>query len=81
LSKNYTKISSENHPVGNRLQEALDKLEIAIEKKMLTSEKVVEPSSSPFTSKRTTTELQEKNKIALSRLDGAINQIRKILGS
>ena len=81
MSNNVIQSGPKSHVVKNRLQKALDNLERVIENKIQSTKKVNEPNLDLLAVKREINELREKNKIASNRLDGTIDQIKKILGN
>ena len=81
LSNNVIQNGPGSHVVKTRLQKALDNLERVIENKIQSTKKVNEPNLDLLAVKREINELREKNKIASNRLDGTIDQIKKILGN
>jgi len=81
LSNNAIQNGLGSHVVKTRLQKALDNLERVIENKIQSTKKVNEPNLDLLAVKREINELREKNIIASNRLDGTIDQIKKILGN
>ena len=81
MPNNPVQSSSEMRLVKDRLEKALDRLENAVNNKGLMDEDDDVKNEKLLTARREITELKKKNKIAASKLEVTIDQIKKILGS
>ena len=73
--------TSSVHPVKQKLDTALARLEKAIEGKVEPSKKMSDLHEELFVARKELQNLREKNSLASMRLDNVISQIKRILGN
>ena len=81
MANNSTQNTSSMQIAKTKLEKAFVRLERAIDHKVLSAEKTSELGAELVVFQKEIGQLRKKNKIASSRLDATIDQIKKILGS